>query len=53
MERKSFLKLVAANPLLFGMTKLDHLYSLSQGFNKTGKMPILFLGHGSPSYECY
>lgn len=30
------------------MTKLDHLYSLSQGFSKTEKMPILFLGHGSP-----
>ncbi len=48
MERKSFLKLVAATPLLFGMTKLNHLYSLSQGFSKTEKMPILFLGHGSP-----
>ncbi|MBU3658645.1 MAG: 4,5-DOPA dioxygenase extradiol [Flavobacteriales bacterium] len=30
------------------MTKLDHLYSVSQGFSKTEKMPILFLGHGSP-----
>jgi 4,5-DOPA dioxygenase extradiol len=48
MERKSFLKLIAATPLLFGMTKLDHLYSLSQGFSNTEKMPILFLGHGSP-----
>ena len=48
MERKSFLKLIASAPLLFGMTKLDHLYSLSQGFSKTEKMPILFLGHGSP-----
>ena len=48
MERKSFLKLVAATPLLFGMTKLDHLYSLSRGFSKTEKMPVLFLGHGSP-----
>jgi 4,5-DOPA dioxygenase extradiol len=48
MERKSFLKLIASAPLLFGMTKLDHLYSLSQGFSKTEKMPILFLGHGNP-----
>lgn len=48
MERKSFVKLIAATPLLFGMTKLDQLYSLSQGFSKTEKMPILFLGHGSP-----
>jgi len=48
MERKSFLKLIATAPLLFGMTKLDHLYSVSQGFSKTEKMPILFLGHGSP-----
>jgi 4,5-DOPA dioxygenase extradiol len=48
MKRKSFVKLIAATPLLFGMTKLDQLYSLSQGFNKTEKMPILFLGHGSP-----
>ena len=48
MERKSFLKLIASAPLLFGMTKLDQLYSLSQGFNSSEKMPILFLGHGSP-----
>jgi 4,5-DOPA dioxygenase extradiol len=48
MERKTFVKLIAATPLLFGMTKLDQLYSLSQKFSKTEKMPILFLGHGSP-----
>jgi 4,5-DOPA dioxygenase extradiol len=48
MERKTFVKLIAATPLLFSMTKLDQLYSLSQKFSKTEKMPILFLGHGSP-----
>jgi len=48
MERKSFIKLIAATPLLFGMTKLDSLFAASSNFSKTEKMPVLFLGHGSP-----
>ena len=48
MERKSFLRLLSAAPLLFGMTKLDQLQSLSQKFSKTERMPVLFLGHGNP-----
>jgi 4,5-DOPA dioxygenase extradiol len=48
MERKSFLRLLSAAPLLFGMTKLDQLHSLSQKFSYTERMPVLFLGHGNP-----
>jgi 4,5-DOPA dioxygenase extradiol len=48
MERKSFLRLLSAAPLLFGMTKLDQLQSLSQKFSNTERMPVLFLGHGNP-----
>lgn len=48
MERKSFLRLLSAAPLLFGMTKLDQLHSLSQKFSNTERMPVLFLGHGNP-----
>lgn len=48
MERKSFLRLLSAAPLLFGMTKLDQLQSFSQKFSNTERMPVLFLGHGNP-----
>lgn len=48
MERKSFLRLLSAAPLLFGMTKQDQLQSLSQKFSNTERMPVLFLGHGNP-----
>lgn len=48
MERKSFLRLLSAAPLLFGMTKLDQLHSLSQKFSNTERMPVLFIGHGNP-----
>ncbi len=48
MNRKSFLKLLGAIPLTaFGM-KLDDLNNISDTFSNTEKMPVLFLGHGSP-----
>jgi len=30
------------------MTTLNHLHSISSTFSNTDKMPVLFLGHGSP-----
>jgi 4,5-DOPA dioxygenase extradiol len=47
MERKDFLKTMALLP--FGVSmKLNALHSLSQNFEATERMPVLFLGHGNP-----
>jgi 4,5-DOPA dioxygenase extradiol len=48
MERKKFIQLLAATPFLFSMKNLQDLYQQSQYFPPTDKMPVLFLGHGSP-----
>lgn len=48
MNRKSFLKFLGISPILYSMTSLNELYSKSQSFPNTEKMPVLFLGHGSP-----
>lgn len=48
MDRKQFVKSVALLPLIgFSMTLKD-LNKMSSSLNSTGKMPVLFLGHGSP-----
>jgi 4,5-DOPA dioxygenase extradiol len=52
MHRKTFLKtlvpLIAAGPLTAAAMKLDILNKLTASMGKTAKMPVLFLGHGSP-----
>lgn len=52
MNRKSFLKtlvpLLAAGPLTFAGMKLQDLNKMTAPLGKTPKMPVLFLGHGSP-----
>jgi 4,5-DOPA dioxygenase extradiol len=48
MNRKSFLKFLGLSPFLYGMTNLHELYSQSQSLSNTERMPVLFLGHGSP-----
>ncbi len=50
MKRKSFIKLAGLTGLstLFGMSGLRELHSYSQDLKSTDKMPVLFLGHGSP-----
>ena len=48
MDRKQFVKSVALLPLIgFSMTLKD-LNKMTSLLNSTGKMPVLFLGHGSP-----
>lgn len=47
MERKTFLKTMALLP--FGVAlKLNALHTISQNFEATERMPVLFLGHGNP-----
>jgi 4,5-DOPA dioxygenase extradiol len=48
MERKTFLKLIGLSSIGLSMTSLADLNRLSKGFTNTPKMPVLFVGHGSP-----
>ncbi len=48
MNRKHFLKSLALLPLAGTAMKLNELNKMTAPFNSTEKMPVLFLGHGSP-----
>jgi 4,5-DOPA dioxygenase extradiol len=48
MSRKDFLGLLAFAPLTGISMKLNALNSITSSFGATEKMPVLFLGHGSP-----
>jgi 4,5-DOPA dioxygenase extradiol len=48
MNRRNFIKLGSLGSLLLKMNDLNALYKASQSFATTEKMPVLFLGHGSP-----
>jgi 4,5-DOPA dioxygenase extradiol len=48
MKRKTFLKSLAILPLTAAAMKLNELNKMREPLGKTSKMPVLFLGHGSP-----
>jgi 4,5-DOPA dioxygenase extradiol len=48
MKRKQFLKSLAIMPLAGAAMKLNALGKMTEPFSPTEKMPVLFLGHGSP-----
>lgn len=48
MDRKTFLKSLAILPLTAAAMKLNELNKMVEPLAKTPKMPVLFLGHGSP-----
>lgn len=48
MERSHFVKLLALTPLIPATMKLEQLSKMTSNFRNTPKMPVLFLGHGSP-----
>ncbi len=48
MTRKDFLKSLLLLPLLSTSMKLKELDKITSSLSKTSKMPVLFLGHGSP-----
>jgi 4,5-DOPA dioxygenase extradiol len=48
MNRKTFLKSLAILPLTAAAMKLNELNKMTEPLDKTSKMPVLFLGHGSP-----
>ncbi len=48
MNRIQFLKSLAALPLTATAIKLNELNKVTEPLSNTDKMPVLFLGHGSP-----
>ncbi len=48
MNRKQFLKSLAVLPLAGAGMKLHELSKMAESLGSTAKMPVLFLGHGSP-----
>ncbi len=48
MNRKDFLKTLAILPAIGATMKIQELSNLTREFGNTAKMPVLFLGHGSP-----
>src|SRR5690606_26019550 len=48
MNRKQFLKSMALLPLIGSSMNLKYLNKMSSTMSNTVKMPVLFLGHGSP-----
>ncbi len=48
MNRKQFLSSLAILPLSAAVMKLQALNKMTEPFGNTDKMPVLFLGHGSP-----
>ena len=48
MNRLDFLKTLALSPLTLSAMKLKDLENITEPFSETKKMPVLFLGHGSP-----
>lgn len=48
MDRKKFIQSLGLLPLAGVIMKLNEIEKLSNSFDSTSKMPVLFLGHGSP-----
>lgn len=48
MNRLDFLKILALSPLAMASMKLNEFSLLARELKLTEKMPVLFLGHGSP-----
>lgn len=48
MNRKQFLASLALLPIANQAMKLNELNAISQSMESTGRMPVLFVGHGSP-----
>lgn len=48
MNRKNFIRAMSLLPLTGVTMKLEGLKRMTDSLGSTGKMPVLFLGHGSP-----
>lgn len=48
MKRRGFLRSMLLLPAMGYAMKLSALHNFTESLSSTGKMPVLFLGHGSP-----
>ena len=48
MDRKTFIKFLSLIPVTGVGMKLNELNKMTQEYDSTERMPVLFLGHGSP-----
>lgn len=48
MKRRNFIRLASFAPIAPFMTNINELYNATMEMANTPKMPVLFLGHGSP-----
>jgi 4,5-DOPA dioxygenase extradiol len=48
MNRRHFINALTLSPLAFSSMELHELKNLSNTFSASDKMPVLFIGHGSP-----
>jgi len=48
MERRKFLHSLALLPISYIAMKINNLNNITESFSTTEKMPVLFVGHGSP-----
>jgi 4,5-DOPA dioxygenase extradiol len=48
MKRNQFLKMLASVPLISKGMQLSQFENISNGFSKSAKTPLLFIGHGHP-----
>src|SRR5689334_3658685 len=48
MNRKGFIKSLAAIPLMTKAMELNQLKNIADNFSNTEKMPVFFIGHGNP-----
>lgn len=48
MKRKDFIKRLAILPIMGSTMKLNYLANIGNALPNTERMPLLFLGHGSP-----
>lgn len=48
MTRKYFLTMISTLPFLSAVMRIEKLFSVSRDLPDTDRMPVLFVGHGSP-----
>lgn len=48
MDRKQFIKTMLMLPIAGFAMKINEINNMTNSYNNTEKMPVLFLGHGSP-----
>ena len=48
MKRRKFISALAAMPLMTSAMNLQELKKMTDSFGSTAKMPVFFVGHGSP-----